>query len=258
MKIEAKKQFGQNFLKDESIVHKIVESMPKDDKQIVEIGPGLGDLTSMLLKFERVKAYEVDRDLCPILEQKFRQEIVSDRFSLICTDVLEYWESHSSLNESRYNLVANLPYYISTTIILKAFEDENCDEILVMTQLEVAQKFAADVGNREFSSLGVLTQLIGSAQILFEVPPEAFDPIPKVTSAVLQIKKSNHTVITREFKEFLKTAFSQPRKTLLKNLSSKFDKSAIRDVYIELQIPENFRPHQTSTQQYKKIYEHIG
>lgn len=258
MKIEAKKQFGQNFLKDASVLNKIVQSMPKGDQQIVEIGPGLGDLTSKLLEHGTVKAFEVDRDLCPILEQKFRQEIDFEKFRLICTDVLEYWENHSSLNESSYNLVANLPYYISTTIILKAFEDDNCKELLVMTQLEVAEKFAAQVGDREFSSLSVLTQIVGSGSILFEVPPTSFDPMPKVTSAVLQIKKSNLNVITRGFKEFLKVAFSQPRKTLFKNLSTKFDKSAIQNVYIELDIPLNFRPHQTTTEQYKKIYEIIG
>lgn len=255
--IKAKKRFGQNFLKDESILEKIVQSMPNNNNKIVEIGPGLGDLTSRLLKQKDVRAYEVDRDLCPILEDKFKLEIDKKRFSLVCSDVLDYWDIHKSLEDAEYDLVANLPYYISTSIILKAFEDSKCANIMVMTQLEVAKKFAAKSGDSEFSSLSVLAEISGDAKILFKVPPTSFEPIPKVTSAIVLIKKHKDIVIEEKFKSFLKLAFSQPRKKLIKNLSSKYNKKILENQFKILNIDFLIRPHEMTTSLLLSLYTKI-
>ena len=116
--------------------------MPKDNNLIVEIGPGLGDLTEKLLQKNKLVAYEIDTDLCKILKEKFDIE-------LICGDVLDSWQS-GKLREEKYNLIANLPYYVATNIILKALNDENCENILVLIQKEVAEKFSALCGAGRF------------------------------------------------------------------------------------------------------------
>jgi len=136
-KVIAKKKFGQNFLKDETVLQKIVEAMPNNDNKIVEIGPGLGDLTKYLVDVKSVEAFEVDTDLCKLLQKKFDKEIATKQLHINCGDVLEAWQS--SLVDEDYDLVANLPYYIATNIILKALADPKCKNILVMVQLEVAE-----------------------------------------------------------------------------------------------------------------------
>ncbi|PKN14786.1 MAG: 16S rRNA (adenine(1518)-N(6)/adenine(1519)-N(6))-dimethyltransferase, partial [Deltaproteobacteria bacterium HGW-Deltaproteobacteria-24] len=148
-KIKAKKQFGQNFLKDDSILNKIIEAMPNNNNRIVEIGPGLGDLTQRMLKYKDMTAYEIDSDLLSILRSKFANEIQSQKLELIHTDVLDIWKQKKTLYKDKYDLIANLPYYVATNIILQAIEDDNCENIIVMIQKEVAQKFAAHEGEKE-------------------------------------------------------------------------------------------------------------
>jgi 16S rRNA (adenine1518-N6/adenine1519-N6)-dimethyltransferase len=258
MNVVAKKQFGQNFLKDTTVLDKIIKSMPNNSNSIVEIGPGLGDLTVKLLELKDVIAYEVDRDLCPILNDKFRTHVQQKRLGLICTDVLDFWEEHSSLCSSKFDLVANLPYYISTSIVLKALEDSNCENILVMTQLEVAQKFCATYGQKEHGFLSIMSELIGKTTLLFEVPPSSFEPIPKVTSAVLLISKNDSgVVIEKGFKKFLKIAFAQPRKTFVKNLSSSYNKERVLEILQELDIKTNTRGHEIPSSKFYVIYKKL-
>ena len=109
-KIKAKKEFGQNFLKDSSILDKIIQSMPHNNNHIVEIGPGLGDLTKNLVKYKDVTAYEVDTDLIGILKSKFASEIESKKFTLKHIDVLRAWDELKFLHDGTYDLLANLPY----------------------------------------------------------------------------------------------------------------------------------------------------
>ena len=158
--IKAKKRYGQNFLKDTTVLDKIIQSMPNNKNYLVEIGPGLGDLTKNLVKYKEMTAYEVDTDLIRILESKFAIEIKENRLKLIHTDVLEAWDKQETLHDGKYDLIANLPYYIATNIILRAFEDDNCESIIVMIQKEVALKFSAKPKDKEFSSLGVISDLV--------------------------------------------------------------------------------------------------
>ncbi len=248
----AKKKFGQNFLKDESVLRKIIEAMPKNDHVVVEIGPGLGDLTKFLVDVKSVEAFEVDTDLCKILQSRFRKEIDTKQLQLHCGDVLEAWKS-GSLVDKPYDLVANLPYYIATNIILKALADPMCKNILVMVQLEVAEKFCASEGEKVFGSLGIITQSVGTARIVVNVPPTAFDPQPKVDSAVFLIQKSRDRS-DKGFEDMLRVAFTQPRKTLMKNLSSKYEKTVVQQAFEKLGLALTIRPHQVSTKDYHQLY----
>lgn len=252
--VVAKKKFGQNFLKDEAVLQKIVQAMPKNDNKIVEIGPGLGDLTKFLVDVKSVEAFEVDTDLCKLLQSEFKEEIATKRLHINCGDVLEAWKS--SLVDEAYDLVANLPYYIATNIILKALADPMCKNILVMVQLEVAEKFCADAGEKVFGSLGIITQSVGNAHIVVKVPPTAFEPPPKIDSAVFLITKKKDRP-EKDFEDMLRVAFSQPRKTLMKNLSSKYEKEELLLVFEELELMQTIRPHQVSTTNYHQLYKKI-
>jgi 16S rRNA (adenine1518-N6/adenine1519-N6)-dimethyltransferase len=251
----ASKKFGQNFLKNDIYLHKIIQAMPEDDLKVAEIGPGLGDLTKELVKARNVTAFEVDKRLCEHLTTEFETPISQGRFELRCGDVLERWGEGALLDEP-YHLVANLPYYIATNIILKAFKDESCRSILVMIQKEVAVKFAAQTGQKEFSSLSVLAQSVGSARLCFEVPPEAFVPQPNVTSAVLLIEK-DRSLDDAKFEAFLKIAFAQPRKKLLKNLAVAFSKDMVVQTFAKLALDANMRPHEAETSIYHLIYNEL-
>jgi len=189
--------------------------------------------------------------LCELLQNIFKKEIDTGRLHINCGDVLNAWKS--SLVDEPYDLVANLPYYIATNIILKALADPMCKNILVMVQLEVAEKFCASAGEKVFSSLGVITQSVGSSHIVVRVPPTAFEPPPKIDSAVFLIQKDKDRT-DKNFEDMLRVAFSQPRKTLMKNLSSKYKKSIIEDCFKELSLTQTIRPHQVCTQDYHQLY----
>lgn len=249
----ADKKFGQNFLEDRSVVEQIIQAMPDDDLPVVEIGPGLGDLTKELVRVRPVTAFEVDKRLCDYLGKTFSREIADGRLRLECGDVLERWEQ-GSLIDQPYRLVANLPYYIATNIILKALRDPHCRSTLTMVQREVAEKFAAREGDRNFSALSVLAGSAGEAQVRLLVPPSAFNPPPKVESAVLEIRKERN-LADEGFEGFLKAAFRQPRKTLMKNLSAAYPKPLLEPLFEALELGKTLRPHQVGTTLYHRLYQ---
>lgn len=251
--IKAKKKFGQNFLKDASVKDKIIKAIP-EVKNIVEIGAGLGDLTRELLKTQaKITSYEIDSELIEILQSEFKTELDSGKFDLINADANEIWQS-SSLFKERYFLVANLPYYVATKMILNALKDELCDGLIVMVQREVALKFSAKAGSSDYSALAVIAELFGGASLLFDVPPECFSPAPKVTSSVFAIFKkpikSWQNGEYEAFLAFLKKAFASPRKKLAKNLGSE-------QLLNELNIKSNARPHELNSTLYLEIFDKL-
>ncbi len=251
----ATKKYGQNFLQDTLYIDKIIQSMPEDNLPVAEIGPGLGDLTRQLLRAKHVRAFEIDTRLCGYLQEQFCSEIEEQRLELVCNDVMHEW-SDKNLLKQKYHLVANLPYYIATNLIIKALHDTNCCSITTMVQLEVAQKFSAKNGKKNFSALSVLAQSCGEAEILFEVPPYAFTPPPKVVSAVLSIRKSG-SLDDLGFERFLKEAFKQPRKKLIKNLSGIYDKQKLLYLFELLSLDPNARPHEVVTSVYHRLYNEL-
>ena len=248
----ATKRYGQNFLKSDIIIQQIIQAMPDGNLRVAEIGPGLGDLTKELVRVRNVTAFEVDKRLCEHLKNTFGASLKSGELELKCGDVLEHWGEGSLLNEP-YHLVANLPYYIATNIVLKALKDPNCQSILVMIQKEVAVKFSAVPGQKEFSALSVLAETAGKATLCFDVEPEAFVPPPKVTSAALLIEK-DHTENCESFEALLRVAFQQPRKKLSKNLMAAFPKDKIENLFSRLDLDPNLRPHEAETSIYHHLY----
>jgi 16S rRNA (adenine1518-N6/adenine1519-N6)-dimethyltransferase len=214
--------------------------MPNTQNLVIEIGPGLGDLTEKLLEKRRVTAIEIDKDLCEVLRNKF------PNLNLLCGDVLEFWKNGSLVDEN-YDLIANLPYYIATNIILKALKDKNAKNILVLIQKEVADKFSAKVGERNYSSLAILAQSVAKVKKLFDIPPGAFVPAPKVTSSVILFEKFKDTY-DEDFAKFLKLAFANPRKTLNKNLSA-------TELKLEdFGLSPKLRPHQVDSSTFFQLF----
>jgi len=248
----ANKRFGQNFLKNDAIIKRIIQSIPNDNLRVAEIGPGLGDLTKELILARNVTAFEVDKRLCEHLQNTFSEAIHTATLTINCGDVLERWGDNKLLDED-YHLVANLPYYIATNIILKALKDERCQSVLVMVQKEVAEKFSAEAGQKAFSGLSVLTQTVGFGELLFDVGAENFVPPPKVTSSILLIRK-NRSEDNKDFEDFLKVAFKQPRKKLSKNLSTHYDKDKVEAELQALEVSLTIRPHEAETSMYHHLY----
>jgi 16S rRNA (adenine1518-N6/adenine1519-N6)-dimethyltransferase len=266
--IEAKKKFGQNFLKDRTVLDKIIQAMPRNERKLVEIGPGLGDLTQELLKVKSLVAYEVDDDLCVYLRKQFSKEIEEGRLTLVHTDVLDRFKQ-GSLRDEPYDLVANLPYYIATTIILEALEDPYCKSMTVMVQKEVAEKFAALPKTKEFSSLAILAQSIADVKLLFDVDPTSFEPQPKVVSSILRIDKKEEFVkgqfsgifedqaTLQKFKKYLRCSFQSPRKTWFKNISSEYDKPSVQAVMQMENLPATIRPHELSVSSHHLLFKQL-
>jgi len=252
----ANKRFGQNFLKNDAIIKRIIQSIPNDNLRVAEIGPGLGDLTKELILTRNVTAFEVDKRLCEHLQTTFSEPIHTRTLTINCGDVLEHWGDNKLLDVD-YHLVANLPYYIATNIILKALKDEHCQSVLVMVQKEVAEKFSAQAGQREFSGLSVLTQTVGYGELLFDVGAENFVPPPNVTSAILLIVKKR-SEDNKEFEDFLKVAFKQPRKKLSKNLTAHYPKDKIEALLQELEVSLTIRPHEAETSMYHHLYTELN
>ncbi|NNE99262.1 MAG: ribosomal RNA small subunit methyltransferase A [Pyrinomonadaceae bacterium] len=221
----AKKSLGQNFLADQNYVEKLIVSLdPKRDETIVEIGAGRGALTKKLVhEAGKVLAIEIDRDLTPILRDEFGDH---DNFHLIEQDALELdFKSLLALQSIplKTKLVANLPYYISTAILqhLISFR-KSISEMVLMLQKEVVERITARPGTRERGFLTVLIEAYFEAENLFDVPPDAFRPAPKVWSSVIRLRpKSGGFPVDEElFRDVVSLGFGQKRKTILNNLKN--------------------------------------
>ena len=265
--IKAKKHFGQNFLQDKATLDKIIQAIPKDVENVVEIGPGLGDLTFRLLQIYKTTSFEIDCELFQILKVEFANEIQNGQLKLFCKDALEQWQEEGGLSSQNYFLVANLPYYVATKMILNAIDDEKCLGLIVMIQKEVALKFSANSRDKEFSALSILASLQGRCELLFDVDAKLFNPPPKVTSSVIKLQKTKKIFgkdgIFKDaeqyeaFKAFLRAAFASPRKTLLKNLSTNFDKKTLEEIFEDLSLAQNLRPHELDVDSYLKVFERL-
>ena len=217
--IRAKKSLGQNFLRDPHYLDKIADAAGiGPDDQVLEIGPGLGHLTRVLIqRSKKVLAIEVDDRLIPILHDEFREE---KHFELQHADALKY--DFDALGGT-WKVVANLPYYISTPIIQKLIQHRSkFKSLTLMLQKEVAERIAAHPGGKEYGFLSVLVQLYAIPRIEFKVPPGAFTPRPEVDSAVMTLVMRDHPAIVLKnednFMRVVKAAFSQRRKTLRNSL----------------------------------------
>ena len=228
----AKKSFGQNFLVDKNYIDKIIKALNlQAGESVVEIGAGRGALTEKLVESgARVVAIELDRDLIPLLKEKFSE---NENFSLIEHDALKinfaelFPRPENEDTKTKAKLVANLPYYISTAILQKLIEQrESFSEMILMFQREVVERITAEPGNRERGFLTVLVEAYLRAEKLFDVPPAAFRPAPKIWSAVARLTPKETVGIENEklFREIVSAGFAQRRKTILNNLKNSPDR----------------------------------
>ena len=237
----AKKRFGQNFLVDTSIINHIVDSIhPLHDDLMVEIGPGLGAMTKPLLaRLDKINVIELDRDIIPKLIKNciFSDATNKDKLIVNESDVLkfnfqEFHSQHVSVDkngsEKKLRIVGNLPYNISTPVLFLLLKNRNLiQDMHFMLQKEVVDRIVATPGIKNYGRLSVMLQTFCETQSLFEVPPYAFQPAPKVNSAILRLQpKTQFEKQVTDFSKYenlVRQAFSQRRKTLkntLKDLCS--------------------------------------
>lgn len=220
----AKKSFGQNFLVDERYIGKIIAALnPKTGETIVEIGAGRGALTEKLIDSgANVIAVELERNMISVLLGRFAKY---ENFRLVESDALKVDFSTFNIQSSalKIKLVANLPYNISTAILQKLIEQRFVfTEMILMFQREVVERMTARAGNSERGFLSVMAQAYLDAEKLFDVPPRAFLPAPKVMSAVVRLVPKSDAAIKNDalFRQIVSACFIQKRKTILNNLKN--------------------------------------
>jgi 16S rRNA (adenine1518-N6/adenine1519-N6)-dimethyltransferase len=218
MKFDYKKSLGQNFLKDNNIIEKISNSInPNPDDLIIEIGPGAGSLTRKLVnKNCDVICFEIDTRLEPILN-----EIKTNNLKIYFTDFLKI--NIKDYIDKKYNrifFVGNLPYYITTAIINKIIDESNPYEIVIMSQKEVAERFGAKNKTRDYGSISVFLQYNFHIERVCNVSKNCFEPVPKVDSMVIKLRKRNDHKSKNEelLYKLIKDSFRQKRKNLRNNL----------------------------------------
>lgn len=268
--IKANKSLGQNFLISESVVQTIVESsqIEKEDL-VIEIGPGLGTLTRYLLeKAGKVICIELDQKMIRILEDRFS---LYQNFELLNQDVLKVNLKELIENEGKntnfknVKIVANLPYYITTPIIMKLLEEElPLDSITVMIQKEVADRLIAIPGDKETGAITYSVYYYAIAQGILEVSNDSFIPEPEVTSKVIKLNIRKETPVKVKKKQLMfkviKCAFMQRRKTLLNALvntkvfSSKKEGMQILE---KLNLDQNIRPEKLKLEDYAEIANYL-
>lgn len=219
----AKKNYGQNFLTEPSVVNKIAHHAILHDHCVVfEIGPGIGALTQYLCEYaHKVVCFEIDERLPEVLKNTLSDY---DNFEVVHCDFLKIDIKHwvNTYTQQGYDVViaANLPYYITTPILFKIFEaDADISAITVMMQKEVADRFAAEVNTKDYNALSIITQFRCQVKSVMKVPKNVFHPKPKVDSTVLQFRflKHHHDVDEAAFFPLVKACFKQRRKTILNN-----------------------------------------
>ena len=240
-----KKKFGQNFLLDEGVVERTIQGAGiGPDDVVVEIGPGMGTMTRALAQAAKaVLAVEIDEKLRKLLAETVPFDNVEILFQdVMKTDLDRVVEE--KFGATSYKVVANLPYYITTPIIMKLLEEQkNIESITVMTQKEVADRMQADPGNKDYGALSVSVRYYAEAKVLTKVGRRSFYPAPKVESAVigLTIREEPPVEVLDQamFFTVVKGAFQQRRKTLLNSLSHNLgflSKDGLRELLLELEI----------------------
>jgi 16S rRNA (adenine1518-N6/adenine1519-N6)-dimethyltransferase len=231
--MRAKRSLGQNFLVGSHYPRRIIDSVaPQEGETIVEIGPGQGALTGLLLeRGARVIAVELDPDLIPGLSRMFSS---LENFRLIQADALKVDYCELIAPDAAARVVANLPYYISTPILQRLIEHRRClSEMTLMLQREVVERITAPPGGKEYGVLSVLAQFYCEVEKLFDVPPGAFRPAPQVYSSVLRLRARARAAAPVNDEalmvELTKTLFAQRRKTILNNLRAGRDRLGLTD-----------------------------
>lgn len=257
------KQFGQNFITDSNLLKAIVaDSGVTDCDTVLEIGTGAGTLTKAIADVaKRVISFEVDRNLLPVLERTLIG--YDDKVELIFKDIMRVADDEiDEILGGEYRLIANLPYYITTPIIMRFLERTNKPKsITIMVQKEVAERLTARAGTADYGAITVAVDLVGTARIDRIVKKEMFMPSPKVDSAVVTIDVSDKYkgIDIAKVKKVLKSAFAMRRKTLSNNLMALgLSREKANDAIRSLGLDERIRGEMLTTEQFIKLTQAIS
>ncbi len=250
---KARKRFGQNFLEDDGIIQRIVKSIGSGgNDHLVEIGPGKGAITQWLIEScERLDVVELDRDLAGWLTQKYQTQ---DHFHLHQADALKFDFSSLQQGDKTLRILGNLPYNISTPLIFHLLSYHKLvSDMHFMLQKEVVQRMAASPGEKAYGRLGIMVQYYCRVDTLFLVPPEAFDPQPKVESAIVRMQPYEQPPFPAKdikvLERLVNIAFQMRRKTLRNALK----KMAPVDFIDQLAIDTQRRPETLSLQEFVEL-----
>lgn len=251
-KHKAKKHFGQNFLTDKNLLNKIVEEANIENKDVIEIGPGMGALTQFLVKKAKtVTAYEIDLDLKRALNQLEKEH---ENLTIKFEDILKV----EIPKDKTYDVVANIPYNITSPIIFKLLDTPNINSATLMVQKEVCDRITSKPGTKDYNALTVIINYYMKVRRIINVSKKLFRPVPKVDSAVFQMIRREKELNDDEeklFIEIVKSSFHQKRKTLLNNLSFSFEtnKEKINEMLQKLNINSSERAENITLEQFIEL-----
>lgn len=255
---QARKRFGQNFLVDANIIQRIVRAVsPRAGDRLVEIGPGQGAITGELLRAcPDLQVVELDRDLIPLLKDKFSQY---PDFTIHSADALKFDFSQLLSEGQTLRVVGNLPYNISTPLLFHLLGYRGLiADMHFMLQKEVVERMAAEPGNKDYGRLSIMCQYYCSVEFLFEVGPGCFRPAPKVDSAIVRLTPHKALPFAAEDPKLLdnlvKTAFQQRRKTLRNALKQWLPEA---DMWQKVDIDPQQRPENLSVRDYVTLANHL-
>lgn len=249
----ARKRFGQNFLHDQGIIDRIIQEIdPQESDHLLEIGPGQGALTERLAASgAKLSCIELDRDLADHLNKQYNS---SPNVKIHQADILKFDLKQIIEPGKRLRVIGNLPYNISTPVLfhlLSYYQD--IKDMTFMLQLEVVQRMSAEVGEKDYGRLSLMLQYFCTAEKLFNVPPQAFIPQPKVNSAIVRLIPHLELPIPAQDVETLKlvvrNAFNQRRKTLKNSMKALISEEALCTLGIDMRL----RPEKLSLAEYVRI-----
>lgn len=259
--IAFQKRFGQNFLIDGHVIEKIIRAadITKDDI-VLEIGPGIGTLTQYLAEAaKKVYAVEIDKNLIPVLEETLCEY---DNVNVINEDILKVDIKKLLGEKNTCKVVANLPYYITTPIIMRLFEEHiPAESVTVMVQKEVAQRMQAAPKTKDYGALTLAVRYYAEAYIAANVPPNCFIPRPNVGSAVIRLTKWDKPVVQVEDEalmfKLIRASFNQRRKTLQNGINNfpelSFTKEEVSNALCSMGLDENIRGEALTLEQFAEL-----
>ncbi len=255
--LKANKRLGQNFLINGEIIEEIVEKSDITENDVViEIGPGLGSLTKELMKkAKKVYAIELDPNMVDVLKGRF----MNDNLEIIYGDVLKVDLNEIINKYESVKVVANLPYYITTPILMKLLEEKySLKSITVMVQKEVGERICSKPGTKDYGAITITVQYYSNPNIIIDVPKENFLPSPEVDSCVIKLdvleKPSVEVKNEKIFFELIRNGFNHRRKTITNSLiSSNINKEKLIEILNELKLDSKLRAENLSINDYANI-----
>lgn len=253
------KSLGQNFLFDQNIIKKITNVVEIENKNVLEIGTGLGHLTkSLISKARKVVTIEIDKKLISYLTEEFKNvsnlKIINQDF--LKTDLANLISKEFD-NDNQIIVIANLPYYLTSPIILKLLENVKFfSAFVLMMQKEVSQRLNAKVNTKSYSNLSVMCQFYCQVKVVFNVKPESFFPAPKVTSSVVlfQVKGDISLENEKQFWTFVRSCFTNKRKTLVNNLTKYLTKMEANELMKTLKWSPTIRSENLTFAMFQELF----